>query len=223
MPSISPGSPAQREKTFLWEKESKLSPRCHCRPQSWPVQVGLSQHEADFHRSSPGADTCLHLWPQEPESEVTQSFQSLCDSMDCSLPTSSIHDIFQTRILECVAISLSRGSRPRHWTWVFYIVDRLFTVWVTRKSSWAPNGILFKFQVGSHKLKTQLSLLLPQAPQGNFVVGLPGTQTLISLRGCWLQWLQEAPVTPDFPIAPGNGAHCFTQAVTGSRGPRRLL
>ena len=32
----------------------------------------------------------------------------LCDPMDCSLPGSSIHGIFQARILEWVAISFSR-------------------------------------------------------------------------------------------------------------------
>ena len=32
-----------------------------------------------------------------------------CDSMDCSLPGSSVHGIFQVRILEWVAISYSRG------------------------------------------------------------------------------------------------------------------
>ena len=38
----------------------------------------------------------------------------LCDPMDCSPPVSSIHDIFQARILEWVAVSSSRGSsRPQ--------------------------------------------------------------------------------------------------------------
>ena len=32
----------------------------------------------------------------------------LCDPMDCSLPGSSVHGIFQARILEWVAISFSR-------------------------------------------------------------------------------------------------------------------
>ena len=45
-----------------------------------------------------------------------------CDPMDCRLPGSSVHGIFQARILECVAISFSRGSsRPRDWTHVPYI------------------------------------------------------------------------------------------------------
>ena len=38
---------------------------------------------------------------------------TLCDPMDCSLPGSSVHGIFQARILEWVAISYSGGSsRP---------------------------------------------------------------------------------------------------------------
>ena len=37
---------------------------------------------------------------------------TLCDRMDCSLPGSSVHGILQARILEWVAILLSRGSSP---------------------------------------------------------------------------------------------------------------
>ena len=44
---------------------------------------------------------------------------TLLQTMDCSPPGSSLHEIFQARILECVAISISRGSsRPRDQTWV---------------------------------------------------------------------------------------------------------
>ena len=39
-----------------------------------------------------------------------QSCPTLCDPMNCSLPTSSILGISQARILERVAISLPRGS-----------------------------------------------------------------------------------------------------------------
>jgi len=67
-------------------------------------------------------------------SEVAQSCPTLCDPMDCSLPGSSIHGIFQARILELVAIFFSRRSlRLRDWTWVSCIVGRRFTVWTTRK------------------------------------------------------------------------------------------
>ena len=37
-------------------------------------------------------------------SEVAQSCPTLCDPLGCSLPGSSVHGIFQARILECVAI-----------------------------------------------------------------------------------------------------------------------
>ena len=53
--------------------------------------------------------------------------------MDCSLPGSSVHGIFQAIVLEWIAISFSSGSsRPRDGTQVSHIVDRRFTVWATR-------------------------------------------------------------------------------------------
>ena len=39
----------------------------------------------------------------ESESEVAQSCLILCDPMDCSLPGSSVHGIFQARVLEWLA------------------------------------------------------------------------------------------------------------------------
>ena len=43
-------------------------------------------------------------------SSVAQSCLTLCVPMDCSLPGSSVHRIFQARILEWVAVSSSKGS-----------------------------------------------------------------------------------------------------------------
>ena len=54
--------------------------------------------------------------------EVAQLCPTLCHPMDCSLPGSSIHGIFQARVLEWIAISFSRGSsRARDRTHVSYI------------------------------------------------------------------------------------------------------
>ena len=41
------------------------------------------------------------------ETEAAQSCLTVCDPMDCSLPGSSIHGIFQARVLEWSAIAFS--------------------------------------------------------------------------------------------------------------------
>ena len=72
-------------------------------------------------------ETCLTLSVQF--SSVAQLCPTLCDPMDCSLSRSSVHGIFQSRVLEWIAISFSRGSsRPRNRTWVSRIAGRRFTV-----------------------------------------------------------------------------------------------
>ena len=43
------------------------------------------------------------------KSEVAQVCSTLCDLVDCSLPGSSVHGIFQARVQVWVAISFSRG------------------------------------------------------------------------------------------------------------------
>ena len=63
------------------------------------------------------------------ESEVAQSCLTFCDSMDCSLPGSSDHGIFQATVLEWIAISFSRGfSQPRDRTRVSRAAGRRFTI-----------------------------------------------------------------------------------------------
>ena len=53
---------------------------------------------------------CHFLLPsmkEKSESEVAQPRLTLCDSMDCSLPGSSVHEVFQARVLEWGAIAFS--------------------------------------------------------------------------------------------------------------------
>ena len=64
---------------------------------------------------SPGKNTgvschfLLQCVKVKSESEVTQSCLTLPDPMDCSLPGSSVHGIFQARVLEWGAIAFSEG------------------------------------------------------------------------------------------------------------------
>ena len=47
---------------------------------------------------------------------VTQLCPTLCDPIDCSLPSSSVHWMIQTRMLEGLSISFSRGLQKTHFT-----------------------------------------------------------------------------------------------------------
>ena len=102
--------------------------------------------------------TSLSLWPHKKTQNKRQSltlhsftlplFQggvwTLCDPVDYSLPgssfffffsDSSVHGIFQARVLEWVAIAFSRRSSwPRDQIPVFCTVVRFFTNWATRKA-----------------------------------------------------------------------------------------
>ena len=55
--------------------------------------------------------------------------------MDCTLPGSSFHGVFQARVQEWVAISFSRGySWPMDQTWVSHIAGKCLTIWATRET-----------------------------------------------------------------------------------------
>ena len=66
---------------------------------------------------------------------VAQLCLTLCNPMTLSLSGSSVHGIFQARILEWVAMSSSRGSsQPMDWTQVSCIAGGFFISWTTREA-----------------------------------------------------------------------------------------
>ena len=66
---------------------------------------------------------------------VTHSCLTLCDSMGCSLPGSSVLRILQARMLKRVAISFSKGSSQlKDQTWVSCFADRFSTIWAMREA-----------------------------------------------------------------------------------------
>ena len=106
------------------------------------------------------------------ESEFTQLCLILCDSMDCSLSGSSLHGIFQARILEWGAISFSRvSSRPR-----------LFTIWATREAHnfWFPNYLELAW-MGSHSSPKAVSFGHPAPLAGMAEGGIKVPRDLIPL------------------------------------------
>ena len=86
-----------------------------------------------------------HVWMWELDCEESWVPKNCCfwtvvlektleNPMNCSLSGSSVHGIFQARVLEWAAISFSReSSQPRDRTWVSHILGRRFTIWATRE------------------------------------------------------------------------------------------
>ena len=70
-----------------------------------PPSLGFSRRE---HWSGLPFPSPMH------ESEVAQSCPTPRDPMDCSLPGSSVHGIFQTRVLEWIAIGFSEENVGSH-------------------------------------------------------------------------------------------------------------
>ena len=83
---------------------------------------------------SPGKNTgvgcyfLLQCMKVKSESEVAQSRPTLGDPMDCSLPGSSVHGIFQARVLEWVPL-----PSPLAGTTVFKYLE----------NSWGRRGVFF--------------------------------------------------------------------------------
>ena len=70
-------------------------------------KLGITEKGEAYRRPGVQGETPLGLTGKKSESEVTQSCPTLCDPMDCSPPGSSVHGIFQARVVEWVAISFS--------------------------------------------------------------------------------------------------------------------
>ena len=77
------------------------------------VSDSVRPHEASRPWDSPGKNTgvgchfLLQCMKGKSESEVAQLCPTLSDPLDCSLPGSSVHGIFQARVLEWGAIALT--------------------------------------------------------------------------------------------------------------------
>ena len=71
------------------------------------------------------------------ESEVAQSCLTLSDPTDCSLPGSSVHGIFQTRVLEWGAIAFSNCVLYFPYYYII-IYDEIILQLTTVQNQWEP-------------------------------------------------------------------------------------
>ena len=80
------------------------------RPHRWQPTRLPRPWDSPGKNTGEGCHFLLQCMKVKSESEVTQSCPTLSDSMDRSLPGSSIHGIFQARVLEWSAIAFSNNK-----------------------------------------------------------------------------------------------------------------
>ena len=127
------------------------------------------------------------------KSEVAQSCPTLCDSMDCSLPGSPVHGIFQARTLKWVAISFSRrSSQPRDQTQVSLTAGRVFTIWVIREAQQdgRRSKIMFTIKLHTHQRSSEganKTVCAPGPRERSYDLHKRFSQTCLWVSGS-LQW-----------------------------------
>ena len=124
--------------------------------------------------------------------------------MNCSLPSSSIHGIFQARILEWVAISFCRvASWPRDQTQISCITGRLLTVWVIREVMMSCS---VQFSSVAQSCPTLCDPINCSTP------GLPVHHQFLELTQTHTHWVGDAiqpshPLSSPSPLAPNPSQH----------------
>ena len=74
-----------------------------------------------------------------------------------TLPGSSVHGIFQARVLEWVAVSFSRGSSQcRDWTRISHTAGRRFTLWATREADYTYRFSLDLSRLNAYRFSLDL-------------------------------------------------------------------
>ena len=95
-PAEPPGKPPKKERS--------INNRCQF---SWTASLIFNTCHVPWFQICPTTKTSPSSQPSYLVCMRAQSCLSLCDPMDCSLPGSSVHKIFQARVLEWIAISSS--------------------------------------------------------------------------------------------------------------------
>ena len=105
--------------------------------ESKTLLLHISRRQSKNKREKSDLEVCVFV--------CSQLCLTLYNPLDCSPPGSSVHEISQTRILEWVAISYSRGSSwPRDQTLVSHIscISRRILYHCTTRGNWPRRAML---------------------------------------------------------------------------------
>ena len=106
---------------------SRFSPVQLCDPVDSSPLGFLCPWDSPDKNTGAGCHFLLQCMKVKSESDVTQSCPTLSDPMDCSPPGSSVHGIFQARVLEWGAIAFSIFYRCPQ----IVLTHVLFILWIS--------------------------------------------------------------------------------------------
>ena len=125
-----PGSPFPRILQLLLLLLSRFSRVQLCDPIGWQPTRLPRPWDSPGKSTGVGRHFLLQHMKVKSESEVAQSCLTLSDPMDYSLPGSSVHGIFQARVLEWGAIAFSKrnNSNSKYLSRACYILSTLLSI-----------------------------------------------------------------------------------------------
>ena len=133
-----------------------------------------------------GCHFLLQCMKVKNESEVAQSCPTLCDPMDCSPPGSSVHGIFQARVLEWGAIGFS----------------------VQQLSQGRNRFSLITVNYHTHDVVQSLSCVRLCDPVDYSMPGFPVHHQLLELAQTQVHWICVA-IQPSHPLLPTSAASVY--------------
>ena len=130
---------------------------------------------------------------------VTKLYLTLCDSLDCRTPDSTVHGISQARILEWAAISFSRGSswpRDRTLGLALFTEHHVFRVQSHCNMNWHINTF-YDWKIFHHLHRSHFILGHDFSPECKYL--LYWTQLFLSVFWGFFFWGVGLPF-PSFPF-----------------------
>ena len=143
---------------------------------------------------------CAAMKTEDPTCHQDLVQPNYGDPMDCSLPGSSVHGIFQAKVLEWVAISFSRGSS---WPRAASIANRRFTTWATREA-----------QINIKKNKNKKNNNPGTIPRESILLSWITNCLWIFLIGCVFHWSSNHETMSRFSTDPMN--HKIPMWISGT-------
>ena len=170
------------------------------RPHRWQPTRLRRPWDSPGKNTGVGCHFLLQCMKVKRESEVAQLCPTLSDPMDCSLPGSSIHGIFQARVVCHCLLPYSKAAAPFWATWWFVkVVSQLLSL--VSLSPHPPKHV-----------SLHLCFLLLEPPFASFASSRP--QLLTGL--CFFLSAFHPALVVCFSVIFWNCAFCPHLCVSGS-------